>query len=33
MRMLLGVALVAHGLGNAVLPLRGVDCVGAGAWS
>ena len=33
MRMLLGVALVAHGLGNAVLPLRGVDWVAAGSWS
>ncbi len=33
MRMLLGLALVAHGLGNAVLPLRGVDWVAAGSWS
>ena len=32
-RMLLGLALVAHGLGNAVLPLRGVDWVAAGSWS
>lgn len=33
MRMLLGLALVVHGLGNAVLPLRGVDWVAAGSWS
>jgi hypothetical protein len=33
MRVLLGVALIAHGLGNTVLPLRGVDWVGPGSWS
>src|SRR5688572_7008236 len=33
MRMLLGLALLAHGLGNAVLPLRGLDWVAAGSWS
>jgi hypothetical protein len=33
MRMLLGVALVAHGLGNAVLLLRGVDWISEGRWS
>jgi hypothetical protein len=32
-RYLLGIALVAHGLGNAVLPLRGVDWIAAGDWS
>lgn len=32
-RILLGAALIAHGLGNAVLPLRGVDWVGPGDWS
>ena len=33
MRLLLGTALVLHGLGNAVLPLRGVDATGPGDWS
>src|SRR5687767_5717720 len=33
LQTLLGVALVAHGLANAVLPLRGVDSTGAGDWS
>ena len=32
-RILLGVTLIAHGLGNAVLPLRGVDWMAEGYWS
>jgi hypothetical protein len=32
-RIALGTALVLHGLGNAVLPLRGVDQLGPGQWS
>jgi hypothetical protein len=31
-QMFLGVALLLHGLGNAVLPLRGVDVVAPGVW-
>jgi hypothetical protein len=33
MRIFLGLALTAHGLGNAVLPLRGADWVAPGTWS
>jgi hypothetical protein len=29
---LLGIVLVLHGLGNAVLPLRGVDVAAPGSW-
>jgi hypothetical protein len=32
MRVALGLALILHGLGNAVLPLRGVDAGAPGAW-
>jgi len=32
-RIALGTALLLHGLGNAVLPLRGVDQLGPGRWS
>lgn len=32
-RLALGTTLVLHGLGNAVLPLRGVDYLGPGQWS
>jgi hypothetical protein len=32
-RIALGIALVLHGLGNAVLPLRGVDHLAPGQWS
>jgi hypothetical protein len=32
-RLVLAVALVAHGLGNAVVALRGVDWIGPGIWS
>ena len=32
-RVALGVALVLHGLGNAVLPLRGADHIAPGHWS
>ena len=32
-RILLGVALIAHGLANAVLPLRGADWIAPGSWS
>jgi len=32
-RTALGIALVLHGLGNAVLPLRGVDHLAPGQWS
>lgn len=28
----LGIALIVHGLGNAVLPLRGADVLGPGSW-
>ena len=32
-RIILGVALVLHGLANAVLPLRGIDHLAPGQWS
>ncbi len=32
-RLGLGIALVLHGLGNAVLPLRGIDATAPGHWS
>jgi hypothetical protein len=33
LRILLGIALIGHGLGNTVLPLRGVDWIAPGYWS
>ena len=33
LRVLLGLALILHGLGSAVVPLRGADVVGAGLWN
>src|SRR5215212_8320436 len=33
LRLLLGIALILHGLGTAVFALRGADAAGAGAWN